>query len=787
MGRLGLWVRSEWRSGWRALTGLALVVAVGGGLTMAAWAGARRADSAFDRFLTQVSGQISVSAAGLQTHLGAFDDTWALAPEIAAMHGVTGVRPAAWMAVAMEIDGAPLSFFSPALGPGYGPNPPAGGHVITGRSAIAADEVMLNEVAARETGKGVGNMIVLRSYAPDQVDAFLGSAAEEDHGPTVEVRIVGIYRSPEDISDNPEPMALLSTQFYDRYADQIAHCQCSAWIGAASADVARVSASVEEVVSGTGLVVERLDDELRPRVERAVGLQVGALQIAAAVTALATALVIVQVLSRYVANRGVASALMAIGSTRPQIVRGWITVLMPAALVGAAGAVAVATLASPLFPRGIAKRAEIAPGLHFDAVALLVGAVILTLLVMLIATLVAWRSARTERLRDREAPKPWRFASKMNPSAAIGTSFALSPSRGRSRVVAFAAITSLALAIGGPIAVALIERSIDDVLASPSAFAADWDMQLTERPEDPDALIATVMADRSVEAFAVQYQTSGNKWVVTAASGTALVSPVAFDAMIGAMGPILTRGRLAETPQDVVVGVDTGHRLGVDIGDEVELDAGPTGLQSFRVSGIGRLSDGDDTDTAFVMTPEGLARLQPPDRQAVNGAFVRLGTRSESSVEELTALGFTATLPPSRVMTLGQIGTVPRLLALALVVLGLGGVSHSLLVAGTRRRSEIAIAKALGFTRVQAASTIRWQAAVIWVIAALAGVPLGLFVGRVAWKRVASGVGAVDLVSIPWQVLIVTPFALLVVVVLAASLIGRRAARLPTAQVLRAE
>ena len=55
MGGLGLWVRSEWRSGWRALLGLALLIALGGGVTLAALAGARRADTAIDRFQDAVA------------------------------------------------------------------------------------------------------------------------------------------------------------------------------------------------------------------------------------------------------------------------------------------------------------------------------------------------------------------------------------------------------------------------------------------------------------------------------------------------------------------------------------------------------------------------------------------------------------------------------------------------------------------------------------------------------------------------------------------------------------
>ena len=50
-----------------------------------------------------------------------------------------------------------------------------------------------------------------------------------------------------------------------------------------------------------------------------------------------------------------------------------------------------------------------------------------------------------------------------------------------------------------------------------------------------------------------------------------------------------------------------------------------------------------------------------------------------------------------------------RLLAIALAVLGLGGVLHTLLLASRRRRHDFAVVTALGFTRRQVASTVRWQ------------------------------------------------------------------------------
>ena len=143
--------------------------------------------------------------------------------------------------------------------------------------------------------------------------------------------------------------------------------------------------------------------------------------------------------------------------------------------------------------------------------------------------------------------------------------------------------------------------------------------------------------------------------------------------------------------------------------------------------------------------------------------------------------------PPSRVANLDQIGSVPRLLAVALAALGLAGVTHGLLVARTRGRSDLAVARALGFAPRQVTSTVRWQGVAITAIASTIGVPLGLFVGRVVWKQVTSGVGAADLVSIPWIVMVLSPLVALGAVALVASIIGHRAAGVAPATVLRSE
>ena len=100
-----------------------------------------------------------------------------------------------------------------------------------------------------------------------------------------------------------------------------------------------------------------------------------------------------------------------------------------------------------------------------------------------------------------------------------------------------------------------------------------------------------------------------------------------------------------------------------------------------------------------------------------------------ASLDDLTAPDGTpeieAVLPPSIVRNLADIGAVPVVLAVLLAALGVAGLAHGLLVALRRRRRDIGVARALGFTTGQAAATLAWQAAVV----ALAGSLVGLLGG----------------------------------------------------------
>jgi ABC-type antimicrobial peptide transport system permease subunit len=68
---------------------------------------------------------------------------------------------------------------------------------------------------------------------------------------------------------------------------------------------------------------------------------------------------------------------------------------------------------------------------------------------------------------------------------------------------------------------------------------------------------------------------------------------------------------------------------------------------------------------------------------------------------------------------------------------------HVLVVSVTRRRREAGLLKALGFLRRQVALAVSWQTTIIAAAGIVAGVPVGIAVGRLAWQAFAVGLGVV--------------------------------------------
>jgi ABC-type lipoprotein release transport system permease subunit len=104
-----------------------------------------------------------------------------------------------------------------------------------------------------------------------------------------------------------------------------------------------------------------------------------------------------------------------------------------------------------------------------------------------------------------------------------------------------------------------------------------------------------------------------------------------------------------------------------------------------------------------------------------------------------------------------------------------------------RRRRDLAVLKTLGFLPRQVWATVAWQATAFATMAVLAGLPLGVAIGRWAWRLVAVQLGVVPEPALPpLQILAVAGGAILAGNLIAAGP-GWVAGRLRPALVLRSE
>ena len=272
-------------------------------------------------------------------------------------------------------------------------------------TARSSDEIVLNEESARLTGAEVGDVIELRSYAADQFDDFVGDEGAPDRGPRIDVEVVGIVRGSEDVSDTPEPHRLsarrVSRPVPGRGRDVRLRTGRSTPSAATSSPSSR---DIEADTGGRPMVVENYDIVTHDRVSRAVGLEVGALWIATVIAGIAAVLVTTQAVARHIvraaqvgdgARRDRCHSARTHPSVDPDSRRRW-----PSS--APAGAVAVSIALSPLFPRGLARRAETDPGCASMRRSRSLGALAVVLIALATVATVAIDDVRQARaLGDR--------------------------------------------------------------------------------------------------------------------------------------------------------------------------------------------------------------------------------------------------------------------------------------------------------------------------------------------------------------------------------------------------
>ena len=104
-----------------------------------------------------------------------------------------------------------------------------------------------------------------------------------------------------------------------------------------------------------------------------------------------------------------------------------------------------------------------------------------------------------------------------------------------------------------------------------------------------------------------------------------------------------------------------------------------------------------------------------------------------------------------------------------------------------RRRRDLSILKALGFSPAQVREAVAWQATTFALLAVAVGLPLGVAAGRLSWSAFANHLGALSEPVTPALPLVATVAATVLVANLIAAVPASIAGRTRPAVVLRSE
>jgi hypothetical protein len=266
------------------------------------------------------------------------------------------------------------------------------------------------------------------------------------------------------------------------------------------------------------------------------------------------------------------------------------------------------------------------------------------------------------------------------------------------------------------------------------------------------------------------------------------------------VAPPLLSGHGLRAPDEVVLGAATLAALNKQIGDWVTVaDGGPARFR-LRIAGTATLPSLGVSGTLHTEMGTGAIldyRHIPGDTaDKPNEVLVTLrpGADVAAARKRLQLIvppekggAVSGVQRPAEITDYRSMGVAPLILSSALAAGAVASLWLTLAASVRRRRADLALLKTLGMTRRQLAATVAWQSTVAVAVGALAGVPLGIALGRYLWDLFARQISVIPEPSVPVLTVIAVIAGALVAANLVAAIPGRIAARTPAAALLRAE
>ncbi len=680
--------------------------------------------------------------------------------------------------------------------------------IIAGRLADpdAVEECVVNEFARETYGYDVGDTLHVGVYTDAQLEdeAFFESPTPPYD--ELDLTVVGVALFPDEVVQDESdrlPRFLLTPAFTQRELDAASYVWHHVVLRRGDADIPAVQDRVVSLLPEGSGAVFRVHSADVARAQRAVRPLALALAILGAAGAAAVLALVGQGLVRQVRGEAANDDIVrSLGASR-RTAWGTTAVLAGVPVLAGVGLAGVlATAASPFTPIGPVREIEVDAGIAVDWTVLGLGGAAFTLA---LSTVVIVAIATQARARTRVA-RPSRAAqvaasAGLRPAVVVGTRFALEPGTGSATVPVKSAMAGTALAIAAVVAAMCFAASLDALVRTPRLYGWDWDATLLDTSGygaiDLDATAALFDEDPRIAGWAAVYFGSddldGQNVPLLGVDPTSAVVP-----------PILT-GRAVAADDEIVVGTDTLHALGKELGDAVQLDGG--GRPS-KVRIVGTATFPTVGQTHGNHPSLGVGALVAPE--LVPGAFTNTfgppaiflryadGTDTEEIEawlrEETQGIGefpgsteVIRSLRPAEIVNSGDIGAAPAFVASTLGVAALVSLALVLTVSTSRRRRDLALLKALGFTRRDVSTAVAWQATITVVVGIIVGVPTGVIAGGWTWQLFAQQLFVVPSPVVPVVALTALIAAAVVLCNLVAAAPGRAAGRTPAAIDLRAE
>ncbi|HSB86224.1 MAG TPA: FtsX-like permease family protein [Ilumatobacteraceae bacterium] len=788
-------MRSSLRSRWRSAVVVALIAVLCGGVGMAAIAGARRTTTAYTRFVREAKDpQVYVAAPDRETSaLSA--DTMRQTVDASQVGEIVflAARPAT-LAQRDEIELGVVGALTDTVGRTLMLT-----RVIEGSLPTGERDVGVNDLAAAELDVQPGDRLTMTGYSPGALEACeTGSGecgADVDLG---DVTVSGILRAPEDVS--PESFGAMTVQlsapltqsWVDRVAAQM-------WLAGARvdapADRAELQATLTDAIGADRVSGEAADVFLETdsegdpeRVSGSLNVEHNGLLFVALLAVIAGLIAVPQALAR---DRDWSSAeqhrMRALGWTQRDWLRSSLLWSLILGLTAGVAAIAAAVAMSPLFPIGLARRAEPSLGFHADWLVLGVGG-FATLLTVIGAALLVRRSGT--RSTSAAPTALARLFASSRPVPATAGRFLLDGGR-LSRVSRTALIVG-ALGIAVIAGAATFVRSQEFLIARPQLYGAPWDLQGALIGEQPDpAALDALNASSDVAATAVL---TGGRIEVDGQE----IGAVAVESLKGTVNPTMLDGRTVQRDGEIVISSGFMDEHGLRIGGTVTVGSDPS--QSFTIVGRGvPISVGlYGTETGAVVTPADF------DRHGIDSGIegeggIEVAVRLTSGADRSAAHSLLApltggydreideTFRPARILNFGRVRSVPRIVTAFAALLTLLVLIHTLSTVANTRRHDLGVLRALGLGPRQAHLVMWWHGGMLAMVALIIGLPLGVIGGRLLWQAVARSIDSVDVTQVPWPGLAVFAAGLLVVSIAAGAVASRRAVPHQLSTLLRSE